>query len=79
MARFLYDDDYAGPLWTYGLLYRPIQAYGIIPMRDDFILLSARPNPKYPNFGTVQYARELTSEELETYEMELVSAPETLC
>lgn len=59
--------DYKGPRWTYGLRYRPMQI-GAQPR--DWIISSDGPVTERYRFGTIQYPRQLTEEELRVYEME---------
>lgn len=72
----LFDDDYAGPRWTYGLSNRPL---GSAQVPAKWIIFSDRPHPKYGH-GTVDYSRELTPHEVYAFELELVKVtyPEPL-
>lgn len=63
----LYDDTYTGPRWRYGLQYRPLVTRGGAP--DDFITFSDRSDPAFRLFGTVEYPRELTAEEVASYQL----------
>lgn len=63
----IYSMDYTGQRWTYGLRYRPMQL-GAQPR--DWIIGSDGPATERYRFGTIQYARKLTEEELRVYEME---------
>jgi hypothetical protein len=65
----LFDEDYKGPRWTYGLTYRPATGRNI---PDGFIIWSNRPHPKYAH-GTIDYPRELTQHEVDAFELELVT------
>jgi len=67
MKEPLFSTDYTGPRWTYGLRCRPMQI-GAQPR--DWIIGSDGPATKRYRFGTIQYARKLTEEELRVYEME---------
>ena len=73
----LYDDEYTGPRYRYGLTYRPL-AYGAVP--NGYIVFSLRPatadhtaHPeRYPH-GLVDYPRELTAQETAAYQLTLVA------
>lgn len=71
MARreLLFDDSYHGPRWKYGLQYRPLVTGGGAP--DDFIVYSDRSStdPRFRLFGTVDYPRELSDGEIESYQL----------
>ena len=64
---FVVDEEYTGPRWTYGLKFRPMMMGG---QSKGFIIGSERVNQAW-RFGTVQYPRELTAEELYSFELEL--------
>jgi len=61
----LWSDEYTGPRWTYGLTYRPL---GVATVPRGFILGSQRTHPLYP-FGTIDYPRELTHQEITGYQL----------
>ena len=65
----VFDDDYTGPRWTYGLVNRPMQI-GAQP--KGYIVGSERRSVEFKNFGTVQYPRQLTDEEIAGYELKPV-------
>ena len=64
--KFVYNEDYTGKRYTYGLVYRPLQI-GAQP--KGYIIGSLKDSPDY-RFGTIQYPRPLTNDELKSYEME---------
>lgn len=66
MTDILFDDEYKGPRWTYGLTYRPI---GIGAVPRGWIIGSQKDHPSYPNFGTIDYSRELTEKEVRSFEL----------
>ncbi|MEI6870889.1 MAG: LPD5 domain-containing protein [Verrucomicrobiota bacterium] len=68
----LFDKEYTGPRHTYGLRNRPL-ATGAQP--KGWIIDSLREHPDFRH-GTVQYPRELTKDELYSYEMEPVKEAE---
>lgn len=68
MAEMLYDDIYAGPRWRYGLNYRPL-GYAQVP--PGSIVFSHRPSVEF-RFGTIEYPRQLTEEEVDGYELTAV-------
>ncbi len=72
MNATLYDDDYTGPRWAYLLTHRPLMI-GTLPR--DVIVGSLRPDPTY-GFGRIEYARELTAEEVDRYELVDLTAVE---
>lgn len=61
----LFDDKYTGTRYRYGLTYRP-PAYANIPA--GWIVFSNRTDPKF-KFGTIDYPRQLTEHEIESYEL----------
>jgi hypothetical protein len=61
----VFTEDYTGPRFTYGLKYRPMQI-GAQP--KGFIIGSQADSPDF-RFGTVQYPRKLTAEEMVDFEM----------
>lgn len=65
-----WHNDYTGHRWTYGLRHRPMRI-GAQPR--DFILQSDGPVTERYRFGTIQYPRQLTEEELRVYEMEEIT------
>ena len=65
MAEPLFDDEYTGPRWRYGLTYRPA-AGANVPM--GFILMSHRQHPEY-TYGTIDYPRALTSHEVQAFQL----------
>lgn len=64
-------DNKAVAVYEYGLRYRPA-GYGTVP--DGRV--GERPDPGFPNYGVVQYARPLTTEEISTFELEPVTRNE---
>lgn len=61
----LWDDEYTGPRYTYGLPYRPLVPYGA---PAGWILKSDRPHPDFP-FGTVAYPSPLTAGQMQGAEL----------
>jgi hypothetical protein len=73
-APLLFSDEYDGPRWTYGLTYRPLST-ATVP--KGWLIDFAKPVPNAGfAFGTVDYPRELTPEEVRAFELTLVSATE---
>jgi len=70
----VFDADYTGPRWTYGMRNRPV---GIGAAPKGYIIGSGGPAVGRARNGTIQYPRELTSKELYDFEMELMEQPET--
>ena len=69
MSQVFFNDNYTGPRFTYGLIYRPMARF-VVP--GGWIIDSSRPHPDYPTFGVVDYPRPLTEQELLRYDMILV-------
>ena len=69
MPKMLFDDDYTGPRYTYGLTYRPLARFAV---PDGWVIDSSRPHSDYPTFGVVDYPRPLTEQELYRYDMILI-------
>lgn len=65
--KTLFDNEYAGPGFTYGMIFRPA---GIGTVPAGRIVESNKSSLDFPVFGTIDYPRELTEEEL--YQFELV-------
>ena len=65
MSQPIWDDEHTGDRWRYGLSHRPV-GYGTVP--DGWILQSDGPHPDFA-FGTIDYLRELTAQEVEGYEL----------
>ena len=61
----LWDRDYDGPRWRYGLTYRPL-GYATVP--DGWIIKSDREHPGYRH-GTIDYPRRLSADEVKAYEL----------
>ncbi|MGB9661361.1 MAG: hypothetical protein ACPL5F_05000 [Moorellaceae bacterium] len=61
----IWDDEYQGPRYRYGLQYRP-PSLGAVP--SGYILGSERPHPKF-HFGTLDYPRKLTEDEVLNYQL----------
>lgn len=61
----LYDDEYGGPRFTYGLTYRPLD-YGSIP--DGWIVFSDRIHPDF-YFGTIDYPFELPERLVKSFQL----------
>jgi len=70
----VYDDTHSGPRWTYGLTHRPLAAFAI---PNGWIIQSDRVHPDY-RYGTVDYPRALTADEVASYELVLVGPLEPL-
>ena len=70
MTEIIYSHDYKGQRWTYGLSYRPVGGSNL-PQGD--ILFSERDHAEF-KFGTVDYPRELTEDEVTNFQLTLVTA-----
>jgi hypothetical protein len=68
-ADIKFNDTYAGPRWRYGLQYRPLLLGGATP--EDFIVFSDRASadPRCRLYGTVDFPRELTAQEVTSYQL----------
>lgn len=66
----IFDDEYTGPRWRYGMCFRP-PAIGHQP--HGRIIGADKPGSVggYPmiNYGTIEYPRELTQDEIASYEL----------
>ncbi|MCC6175209.1 MAG: hypothetical protein IT305_07905 [Chloroflexi bacterium] len=69
----LYDDQYRGPRWRYGLRRQHLVHYLTGPA-SDWILFSERrsSDPRFP-FGTIDFARELPEHVAQALDLLLVS------
>lgn len=65
----IFSDTYKGPRYTYGMRYRPLQI-GAQP--KGWIIDSQGPATERFRFGTIQYPRQLTADEVKSYELEEV-------
>lgn len=61
----IFDDEYNGPRWRYGLTFRPV-GFGNVP--KGYIIGSDRPHKQFRH-GTIDYPRELTTEEVAGFEL----------
>lgn len=63
----MYDDEYHGARWRYGLQYRPVGA----GTPHGWITFSDRPSddPRCRSFGTIEYPRPLTPDEIEAFQL----------
>jgi len=61
----LFDEDYEGARFTYGMVYRPLQI-GAQP--KGWIIGSLRDHPDFRH-GIIQYPRELSADEIKSYEL----------
>lgn len=61
----IFDDEYTGPRYTYGLRNRPA-GYAQVP--PGWIIESNRKDPRF-NFGTIDYPTELTPEQVYSFEL----------
>jgi len=66
----IFDDEYQGPRFRYGLRYRPLSTWNV---PAGWIVGSARPHPDFAH-GTVDYPREVPPDLVEGYELELVAS-----
>lgn len=69
----LWDEEFKGPRWRYGLQFRPL---GFAQVPDGWVLKSERPDSRFPTFGTVAYPRELTERETYGFNLVLIETPE---
>ena len=65
----LFDYEYKGPRYRYGLRNRPV-AQCHLPR--GWIIFSDKSHPNFRNFGTIDFPRELTKEEMDAWEIEFV-------
>lgn len=69
----LFDDDYTGPRYTYGLTLRPLARFHI---PDGWIIDSDKYHQDYPRYGVVDYPAELNADQLYRYDLVLVKQTE---
>jgi hypothetical protein len=67
--KILFDDQYSGERYTYGLQYRPL-GYGAVP--PGWIIHSNREHPTF-SYGTVDYPFKLTEHQIEAFQLREVS------
>ena len=65
----VWDSEYKGPRWQYGLTYRPA-TYAQVP--DGYIIWSGKPHPGYAH-GTIDYPFRLSDGQVERFELTLVA------
>lgn len=64
----MWRDEWAGPVWTYGLTYRPL-ATATVPA--GWLIELPRPVPHRGYLhGTVTYPRQLTPAEIAAFELQ---------
>ena len=64
----VFDDDYKGERFTYGLQYRPFDL-GSIPRGFIIGTLDQDNNERPHQFGTIQYPFELTDQQVKSFEL----------
>lgn len=64
--KTLFDNEYAGPRFTYGMTLRSA-SIGTVP--DGRIIDSTKSSPDFSVFGTIDYPRKLTENELYLFEL----------
>lgn len=67
MADLLYDDTYTGPRYRYGLKYRPVT---VANLPKGWIVQSGKKHPDFRLFGTVDFPRQLTEDEVVAFDLE---------
>jgi hypothetical protein len=68
-GEWLWDAEYKGPRFRYGLTYRPA-TYANVP--DNYILWSGKLYPGYAH-GTIDYPFRLSDMQVERFELTLVA------
>jgi hypothetical protein len=68
----IFSDDYTGPRYTYGLRNRPLDM-GTAP--KGYIIGSDGPAVGRARWGTIQYPRQLTPDEIYNFELEVMEEP----
>ncbi len=71
MTTTIFDDEYNGPRWTYGLVYRPLARFAV---PDGWIISSNKDHPAYRH-GTIDYPHQLPERDLKAYELVEVKTP----
>jgi hypothetical protein len=67
MQDYIYDDQYTGPRHTYGFVLRPLDIN--THPKLGCILGSYKADDKRARYGSVDYARRLTDEEVKKWEL----------
>ena len=65
MSIHIFDDEYTGPRWTYGVTLRPAIRFAI---PEHYICDSQREHPNF-KYGTVDYPEPLSRWQLDHYDM----------
>ncbi len=65
MDDILYDDEYDGERWTYGMTYRPL---GFANVPDGWIVFSNKKHPDF-YFGTIDYPFELPERAVKSFQL----------
>lgn len=65
MEKLIYNDEYTGPRYRYGLYYRPLST-GTVPR--GFIINSDREHSVFRH-GTIDYPKQLTEQQISDYEL----------
>ena len=68
MSIHIFDDEYTGPRWTYGVTLRPAIRFAI---PEGYICDSQKDDSNF-RYCTVDYPMALTEEQLNHYDMILV-------
>lgn len=72
MPTPIFSEDYRGPRWTYGLLFRPVAS---CHLPKGWIIGSEGKHPDYKLFGTIQFPFKLSDQDVAAFELELVEEP----
>lgn len=66
--KYLYNEDYDGTRFTYGLTYRQVYRFAV---PDGWIIQYDKESEGF-RYGTIDYPRELTEEEIYKFELTFV-------
>ena len=70
MSALIFDDEYTGPRFRYGLTFRPPMVGGI---PEGYIINSDRKHYDFA-FGTLDWPRQLTEHEVSAFELTPINA-----
>ena len=62
----IFDEDYTGQRFRYGLQYRPVGSSNI---PNGWIIGSQKTTPDFVNFGTVDYSSKLTEAQIQSFQL----------
>lgn len=70
MTNLIFDDEYIGQRFTYGVTLRPVARFNI---PDGWIIDSQKQHPDFKRFGTIDYPERLPEDVANHYDLVLIS------